>query len=101
MAALAASSGFFDYSCQDVNNPNPNAGLAATPKGVSNPCTLNVYSFSGVENFILLPIGITAAQLFHQGFWQRVWASRTDSELRWSCYISGSLFIPIFMIQGW
>ena len=75
---LAKTSGFFDYSC----------------------CPLNSASFYGVENFLLLPIGITAAQLFNQGFWQRVWSSRNDAELRGSCYFAGTLFLPVFMIQG-
>jgi Na+/proline symporter len=55
---------------------------------------------TGAEVFVVLVIAITAANLFHQGFWQRVWASREDGELRLGVLGSGLAIVPVIFLLG-
>ena len=55
---------------------------------------------TGLEVFILLVIAITAANLFHQGFWQRVWAAESDRALRRGAILGGILVVPILFLFG-
>lgn len=54
----------------------------------------------GLEVFVVLVIAITAANLFHQGFWQRVWASRDDTQLRRGVIGGGLLILPVVFLMG-
>ena len=48
----------------------------------------------------MLIIAITAANLFHQGFWQRVWAAKSDQALRRGAVMGGLLVLPILFVLG-
>jgi Na+/proline symporter len=47
-----------------------------------------------------LMIAVIAANLFHQGFWSRVYACRDDAVVRKSFLIAGLFVVPIVMIAG-
>lgn len=47
-----------------------------------------------------LMIAVIAANLFHQGFWSRVYACRDDAVVRKSFITAGLLIVPIVMIAG-
>ncbi|MBS4022910.1 MAG: hypothetical protein KGZ79_10930 [Dethiobacter sp.] len=47
-----------------------------------------------------LIIAVIAANLFHQGFWSRVYSCRDDATVRKSFLIAGLLIVPIVMIAG-
>ena len=54
----------------------------------------------GVEAAITLIIAVTAANLFHQGYWQRVWAAR-DTRALWGGAWRGSIMIiPVLLVVG-
>ncbi|MGI9658998.1 MAG: sodium:solute symporter family transporter [Gaiellaceae bacterium] len=55
---------------------------------------------TGLEVLIVLVIAITAANLFHQGFWQRVWAAESDQALRRGAVLGGLLVLPILFVLG-
>ena len=55
---------------------------------------------SGLELLIVLIIAITAANLFHQGFWQRVWAAKSDRALRHGAVLGGILVVPVIFVIG-
>ncbi len=57
-------------------------------------------SRTGLEVFIVLVIAITAANLFHQGFWQRVWAAESDRALRRGAVLGGLLVLPVLFVLG-
>ena len=57
-------------------------------------------SQTGLEVFIVLVIAITAANFFHQGFWQRVWAAESDQALRRGALLGGLLVLPILFVLG-
>ncbi|MBW3665148.1 MAG: sodium:solute symporter [Actinobacteria bacterium] len=55
---------------------------------------------AGVEAAVTLVIAVTAANLFHQGYWQRVWAARDDRDLRRGTLIGAGLTIPVVLVVG-
>jgi Na+/proline symporter len=48
---------------------------------------------SGLSVAITLIIAVTAANLFHQGYWQRIWSARDDNALK-----TGSLWAAIITV---
>ncbi len=74
----------------DVSDPISNAEAAG----------LTSATRTGLEFFIVLVIAITAANLFHQGFWQRVWAARDDRALVRGALGAALLVIPVLFLLG-
>lgn len=54
----------------------------------------------GIEFAIVLIIAITAANIFHQGFWQRVYACRDTGVMKRSFLIGGLIVIPVIILTG-
>lgn len=54
----------------------------------------------GVEAAVTLLIAVTAANLFHQGYWQRVWAARDDAALRRGGLLGAALTVPALLLVG-
>jgi len=54
----------------------------------------------GVEFAVALVIAITAANIFHQGFWQRVYTCRDSGVMKRSFFIAGLITIPIIALMG-
>ena len=77
-------------------------GLGATFESVSSsrPELLSLTHRPGIEFGITLIIAILAANLFHQGFWQRVYTAKSEKSLRRGFLISGVIAIPIIIIAG-
>lgn len=49
---------------------------------------------------LTLVIAVTAANIFHQGYWQRLWSARSDDELRRGAWLGGLLTIPVILVMG-
>ncbi|MEI7786585.1 MAG: sodium:solute symporter [Betaproteobacteria bacterium] len=49
---------------------------------------------------LTLVIAVTAANIFHQGYWQRVWSARNDRELQRGALLGGLLSIPVILVIG-
>ena len=49
---------------------------------------------------LTLVIAVTAANIFHQGYWQRIWSARDDSQLRRGAWLGGLLSIPVILVVG-
>ncbi len=54
----------------------------------------------GVESAATLILAVTAANLFHHGYWQRVWSARDDRALRHGALIGAAVTIPLMLIAG-
>ena len=67
----------------ELNAPMPAVGTA-TALGVA----------------LTLVIAVTAANLFHQGYWQRLWAARDDAALRRGALLGGVLTILVVATLG-
>lgn len=49
---------------------------------------------------LTLVIAVTAANIFHQGYWQRVWSARSDRELQRGAWLGGLLSMPVILVLG-
>jgi Na+/proline symporter len=54
----------------------------------------------GIEFGVTLIIAILAANLFHQGLWQRVYAAKSDAVLRTGFIWAGVLVVPLVIMAG-
>lgn len=70
----------------------PKGGLSHPWPAAPPPVSLNVA--------LTLVIAVTAANMFHQGYWQRLWSARSDGELRRGAWIGGLLTVPVILVMG-
>ncbi|KAJ2781532.1 hypothetical protein H4R18_002808 [Coemansia javaensis] len=54
----------------------------------------------GGELFVILTLAIGFADMYHQGFWQRTFASRTDRDLRWSALFGFCMVFVVTVLVG-
>ncbi len=55
---------------------------------------------SSLSVALTLVIAVTAANLFHQGYWQRVWAAQDDASLGRGAWLGGGLTVLVVMVIG-
>jgi Na+/proline symporter len=69
------------------------------PIGRATDTGLAVSSRAGWETFLVLGIAVTAANLFHQGYWQRSWSAADARTLTraglWGGAVSTLLLLPV------
>ena len=73
---------------------------AFEPVRINNPELLRFDYSPGVELGITFIIGVFAANMFHQGFWQRVYAAKNNNTVRWSFFIGGLISIVLIVAGG-
>lgn len=54
----------------------------------------------GLESAATLVLAVTAANLFHHGYWQRVWSARDDQALRRGALVGAALTVPLMLLAG-
>ncbi|WP_370325574.1 sodium:solute symporter [Euzebya sp.] len=54
----------------------------------------------GVEVAVTLVIAVTAANMFHQGYWQRVWAAADARALSRGAGLGIALTVPVIVVVG-
>ena len=54
----------------------------------------------GVTTALTLIIALTAANLFHHGYWQRVWSARDDTALRRGAVLGAAITVPVVLVAG-
>ena len=75
-------------------------GPAFDPVSDNRPELLSLTHSSGIEFGVVLIIAILAANMFHQGFWQRVYTAKDDNALRQGFAISGAIVVPVIFLAG-
>jgi Na+/proline symporter len=77
-------------------------GSGPALSGVSEraPELLGLGYVPGLEGALTLIIAIVAANLFHQGYWQRVYAARSPAALRTGFLIAALAVVPIVLGLG-
>ncbi|WP_030073500.1 sodium:solute symporter [Halomonas alkaliantarctica] len=55
---------------------------------------------SALSVALTLVIAVTAANLFHQGYWQRVWAAQDDQSLGRGAWLGGGMTVLVVMVIG-
>jgi Na+/proline symporter len=53
-----------------------------------------------IESFYVLTVAITGANLFHQGYWQRIYSSKSDKDLIIGLLVAGVIILITFFILG-
>lgn len=71
--------------------------LPAMPSGSVLP---PISTSSALSVALTLVIAVTAANLFHQGYWQRVWAARDNQSLERGAWVGGIATVVIVMVIG-
>lgn len=64
------------------------------------PHLFDLKNWGGIEYGLTLCIGVFAANLFHQGYWQRVYAGKDNKTLRTSLITCILIALPIMMLTG-
>lgn len=60
---------------------------------------LTVVDRAGFEAVVVLIIAVTAANLFHQGYWQRMWAATDEAALRSATTVAAALtLVTVFAV---
>ncbi|KAJ3143802.1 hypothetical protein HK101_003067, partial [Irineochytrium annulatum] len=54
----------------------------------------------GWEAIFTLGISVTAANVLHQGYWQRVYSSRSQKDLLYACIFAAALTFPFMFLVG-
>jgi Na+/proline symporter len=55
---------------------------------------------AGLKSLIVLPIAVTAANLFHQGYWQRAWAAEDEEALAGGAWRGAGLTAVVMILFG-
>lgn len=75
-------------------------GLSLGAVSEKAPQLLSFTHGPGIEFAVTLIIAILAANMFHQGFWQRVYTVKDEKSLRRGFALAGLIVIPIIFIAG-
>ncbi|KAJ1925783.1 hypothetical protein IWQ60_004346 [Tieghemiomyces parasiticus] len=54
----------------------------------------------GWELMYVMPIAVTFANMYHQGFWQRTFSARDDRTLMWSSVVGSVATLPVLILIG-
>ena len=75
-------------------------GDALAPVKKNAPQLLSLTHSPGVEFGMTLVIAILAANMFHQGFWQRVFTTKDDKALRQGFGVAAAVVVPLILLAG-
>jgi Na+/proline symporter len=64
------------------------------------PELLSAVTWPGWETALALVLAIVGANLFNQGYWQRVWVTRSDADLRRAFLWAGLINVPALLLAG-
>lgn len=80
------------------------AALALAPANPDVPMTMGAMPDPGLAASLgvalTLVIAVTAANLFHQGYWQRVWAAQDDRALTVAAIVGGASTVLVVAVLG-
>lgn len=74
--------------------------VVATPASALTASGLLGIDRVGIEAALTLVIAVTAANLFHQGYWQRVWAAADPRALQRGALGGAFLSMPVVLLVG-
>ncbi|MGQ4879372.1 sodium:solute symporter family transporter [Billgrantia sp. LNSP4103-1] len=74
--------------------------LARLPEMPAEATLPSIPTGSALGVALTLVIAVTAANLFHQGYWQRVWAARDDSALNRGAWLGGAITVAVAAMVG-
>ena len=75
-------------------------GDALDPVREKAPQLLSFSHGAGIEFGFTLIIAVLAANMFHQGFWQRVYTTKDDRTLKIGFGVAGAVVVPVILLAG-
>ncbi len=66
----------------------------------NKPELLDMRNIGGIEYGLTLCIAVFAANLFHQGYWQRIYSGKNDKAIKKSLILCMVIVLPIMIITG-
>ncbi len=75
-------------------------GAVASALTAKQPALLSAVAWPGWETALALVLAIVGANLFNQGYWQRVWITRSDADLRRAFLWAGVVNVPALLLAG-
>lgn len=75
-------------------------GAVAVLLSAKHPELVSPVSLPGWETAAALVLAIVGANLFNQGYWQRVWVCRDDRDLRRAFLTAGAVTVPAIFLAG-
>ncbi len=75
-------------------------GALFSAVGEIDPSLLSMGHWGGWEFALSLLIAVVAANLFHQGFWSRVYACRDSFTVKSSFLLAGIMIVPVVILAG-
>lgn len=82
------------------SGPLTTAAEAAAAPAAPPASALLAVDWSGVEAGVTVAIAVTATTLFHNGYWQRVWAARDLTALRRGAVLGSLTRFPVVLAAG-
>lgn len=76
------------------------AAVLSLPAGPLPQAMPSAPTAVGLSVALTLIIAVTAANLFHQGYWQRVWSAESDAALRQGAWWGGLLTMIVMALVG-
>lgn len=67
---------------------------------INRPDLLDFKNLDGIEYGLTLCIGVFAANLFHQGYWKRIYSGKNNAVLKKSLITCILIVLPIMIITG-
>ncbi len=74
--------------------------LPALPAGTFDAALPSAPLGDALSVALTLVIAVTAANLFHQGYWQRVWSARSDRALGQGAWLGGAITVLVVAVVG-
>jgi len=74
--------------------------MSALPNTAFQAPMPSVAAADALSVALALVIAVTAANLFHQGYWQRVWAARNDGALGRGALLGGAATVVVVALVG-
>ena len=75
--------------------------IAASPSAEAGAAPVGAPLGVGLEVALTLLIAVTAANMLHQGYWQRVWAAADNTALRRGALVGSLTTMPVVALLGY
>jgi SSS family solute:Na+ symporter len=75
-------------------------GVVSSALHAKQPELLSAVAWPGWETALALVLAIVGANLFNQGYWQRVWVTRSDADLHRAFLWAGVVNVPALLLAG-
>ncbi len=76
--------------------------LVDVPEALQSARSAGLTSFTrvGAESLVVLVIAVGAANLFHQGYWQRIWSAQDKPNLVRGSWLAAACTLPVVFVLG-